>query len=178
MLASLMGRVLDEWNQMTTDAASEQILPCCGSRRWALELSRNRPYSDSDELCRASDRVWESLAETDWQEAFESHPRIGERDSRRDIDFKSRMWSQEEQRTIAKGAEGAIASELADANVAYEAKFGRIFIVCATGKTAGEVLDLLHSRLANDATTELILAVEEQRKITQLRLRRWLEEAA
>lgn len=178
MLASLMTRVLDDWNQLEPGAASKQILPCCGSRRWADDLAKNRPYQDLDELYQASDRVWLALTMADWQEAFDSHPRIGERDARRSIGANAQIWSQEEQGAISRDPQSRTVSELADANAAYEAKFGRIFIVCASGKTASQILGILRSRLENDANTELSNAVEEQRKITRLRLQRCLEEAA
>jgi 2-oxo-4-hydroxy-4-carboxy-5-ureidoimidazoline decarboxylase len=85
------------------------------------------------------------------------------------------VWSTEEQRNVTD-ADAAVKSALADANREYERRFHRIFIVCATGKSAAEILDIIQRRLNNDAETELHEAVEQQRQITEIRLSKWLQE--
>ncbi len=125
-------------------------------------------------MCIAADAVWWGLVESDWREAFNSHPRIGEENAQKSATVESLQWSTREQETAMR-ADERTKRWLADANRRYEANFGRIFIVCATGKSTPEILAILESRMTNDPTTELREAAEQQRQITQLRLRRWLE---
>ena len=165
--------VLARWNALPVMEAEEEILPCCGSSRWALEVTRLRPFTTQGALFEASDRVWLGLGIEDWEEAFRSHPRIGERKAPPTATKQSAAWSGKEQdRVDARDAE--ILAALARGNQEYEARFGRVFLVCATGKSAAEMLEILHRRLGNDAETELLEAAEQQRQITQLRLRKWL----
>jgi OHCU decarboxylase len=125
-------------------------------------------------LFAAADEVWQNLSESDWLEAFDAHPRIGGRErAARAQHAQAEGWSEQEQAS-ARDAGQATLDELAAANRAYEEKFGHIFIVCATGKTAGEMLALLHTRLPNDAGAELRIAAAEQSKITRLRLEKLL----
>lgn len=164
--------VLKRWNHAHSDQASAQILPCCGSKRWAHQMVAKRPFQDEAALMAASDETWRNLKESDWIEAFNSHPRIGE--SRRQGETqRSDAWSRQEQERVAEAGD-AVKIALADGNRVYEEKFGRIFIVCATGKSAPQVLEILQRRLGNDAPTELHEAAEQQRQITRLRLRKWL----
>jgi OHCU decarboxylase len=165
--------VLAHWNHVSGDTAAAQILPCCGSKRWAHEMAVRRPFKDEVALMAASDETWRSLNEADWIEAFNSHPRIGESKTQGGTQ-SSDAWSRQEQEKVTE-AGSAVRIALADGNRAYEEKFGRIFIVCATGKSAQEILELLQRRLRNDAATELHEAAEQQRQITQLRLKKWLQ---
>lgn len=165
---------LQRWNALLGGEAAEEILVCCGSRRWARELARLRPFANIVELSVASDRVWWSLDSDDWDEAFRSHPRIGERRGPVTAAPESAAWSRQEQNGVDTQNAGVIA-ELARGNAEYEQRFGRIFLICATGKSAGEMLDILRVRMGNDVETELREAAEQQRQITQLRLRKWLE---
>jgi 2-oxo-4-hydroxy-4-carboxy-5-ureidoimidazoline decarboxylase len=119
-----------------------------------------------------SDRVWSNLAEDDWQEAFDSHPRIGQQHACA-ATAESLAWSSEEQRAAMSPGDAAKLA-LAEGNRQYEERFGRIFIVCATGKSAAEILAILNARMNHTAADELLEAAEQQRQITQLRLRRWL----
>ena len=146
-----------------------ELLRCCGSTRWAMEMAGKCPFSTPASLLAEADATWARLAPEDWLEAFAAHPRIG---SQRDLEAKSastRAWSEKEQSNVAL-ADADMQRALAEANDDYEAKFGRIYLVCATDKSAGELLALCRARLANDPTTELAVAAEEQRKITRLRL--------
>lgn len=159
---------------MATEAAAETVLSCCGSRAWAYGLASHRPIADMATLLSLSDKVWWSLPETDWDEAFRSHPRIGEKKAVGAATSTSLSWSKGEQSAASDLDDDTIRLSLADGNRAYEEKFGRIYIVCATGKSAREMLDILSCRLRNDPQTELREAAEQQRKITHLRLEKWL----
>jgi 2-oxo-4-hydroxy-4-carboxy-5-ureidoimidazoline decarboxylase len=151
--------------------AAEEILPCCGSTRWARMLAQRRPFGTAAELCAASDETWRDLDAEDWDEAFRTHPRIGERAGATQL---SAQWSREEQSGVDAG-DAEILAELTRANADYELRFGRVFLVCATGKSAAEMLQILRRRLSNDNATELRETVEQQRQITQLRLQKWLK---
>jgi OHCU decarboxylase len=165
--------VLARWNALPDMEAAEAIVPCCGSQRWAREMVRQRPFGSVAELVEASDRVWRGLGAEDWDEAFRSHPRIGERKAPAAATKRSAAWSRQEQDGVRAHDTMALA-ELARRNTEYEARFGRVFLVCATGKSAAEMLAILARRLGNDAESELREAAEQQRQITQLRLRKWL----
>jgi 2-oxo-4-hydroxy-4-carboxy-5-ureidoimidazoline decarboxylase len=168
--------VLVRWNSLAAEAAAREALPCCGSRGWADGLAAQRPFAEPRELFDVSDAVWAALAEDDWREAFESHPRIGQSHARA-ATAESLAWSSEEQRaavTREGSPDEAAKLALAAANRQYEERFGRIFIVCASGKSAAEILAILERRLQSTAAAEMLEAAEQQRQITQLRLRRWL----
>jgi 2-oxo-4-hydroxy-4-carboxy-5-ureidoimidazoline decarboxylase len=169
-----MNPVLARWNSIDPTLAAEEILPCCGSRAWAAELAARRPIADEDHLLISSDAVWVGLPEAAWQEAFDSHPRIGQQKAKAATET-SLGWSASEQ-SAAMSADDAAKLALAEGNRLYEEKFGRIFIVCASGRSATEILAILEARMKNDAVAELHEAAEQQRQITQLRLQRWLEE--
>jgi OHCU decarboxylase len=163
-------------NSLSAAEAETELLKCCGSTVWARTLSARRPFGDAPELLAAADEVWWRLSERDWLEAFAAHPRIGGRgssDAARAQHAQAEGWSEQEQ-AGARTAAQATLDELAAANRAYEEKFGHIFIVCATGKTAGEMLALLRARLPNEADAELRTAAAEQGKITRLRLEKLL----
>ena len=163
--------ILSAWNALTPEAAAATILPCNGSQAWATQLAALRPFATPFDLTCTADIVWRSLDEPAQQQAFDSHPRIGERHAK-SATATSLALSAAEQSTAQLTT--AAEAELAAANRAYEEKFGRIFIVCATGKSADEMLAILQRRLSNDPATELREAAEQQRQITQLRLRKWL----
>jgi 2-oxo-4-hydroxy-4-carboxy-5-ureidoimidazoline decarboxylase len=163
--------ILDEWNQMDAASAADTILPCNGSRAWAEGVVRLRPVANSEALFAASDRVWCGLPEIDWQEAFDSHPRLGEQKAKAATE-KSLNWSAGEQSEA--NPDDAVRDALAHGNREYEEKFGRVFLLCATGRSAAEMLAILCERMQNDAAAELHEAAEQQRLITRLRLRKWL----
>jgi 2-oxo-4-hydroxy-4-carboxy-5-ureidoimidazoline decarboxylase len=170
----MRSKVLDRWNSLDPATAAEEALPCCGSRAWAAALASCRPIADESSLTKASTSIWLALPEEAWQEAFNSHPRIGQSYAQTHATEESLRWSAQEQRGAISADETARLA-LEEANLCYEHKFGRIFIVCATGKTSAEILAILEARMKNDAATELREAAEQQRQITQLRLHRWLE---
>jgi len=171
--------VLAPWNRLPIDEAMRAILPCCGCKAWAQRIVARRPFVDEAALVVASDETWRNLTRSDWMEAFHSHPRIGESRASQSLPGQSPpaqsvAWSALEQRSV-EGADADTKIALADANREYEQRFNRIFIVCATGKSAPEILESLRRRLKNDAETELHEAAEQQRQITEIRLRKWLQ---
>lgn len=171
-----MTAVLVRWNELGVDKAAEEILSCCGSKTWAREMAKRRPILNEAALLAACDAVCQSLAESDWNEAFLSHPRIGESKAAGQYTSRSQAWSEKEQGRVSTAVED-VRLALAEANHQYEERFGRIFIVCATAKSAGEILETLRRRLHNDDATEFREATEEQRMIALLRLKKWLVEA-
>src|SRR5204862_1877936 len=118
-------------------------------------------------LHEAAERAAAALARDDWLEAFRHHPKIGDLSSLRAKFASTSAWAAGEQASAA-GAGEEVLEGLAAGTARYEATFGYIFIVCATGKSAREMLDLLSARLGNDAPAELAIAAGEQRKITNL----------
>jgi 2-oxo-4-hydroxy-4-carboxy-5-ureidoimidazoline decarboxylase len=164
---------LTRWNGLPKEEAASEILPCCGSKTWAASLASKRPIRDAASLIETSDAIWRSLGESDWLEAFQSHPRIGESRAEKTVAAQSSAWSEQEQQKAA-AADAAVKTALKWGNREYEQKFGRIFIVCATGKSASEILEILRHRLHNDEAAELQQAAEEQRQIMHIRLKKWI----
>jgi OHCU decarboxylase len=158
-------------NDLPTDLAEKAFLDCCGSQRWAKRMAAERPFRMLEDLYKSADVIWASSTPADWREAFAAHPRIGSSSAGR---TKASEWSADEQSVAAK-ADRSIKKELAEANRLYEEKFGFIFIVCATGRTAEEILAMCIDRLGNTAATEIKIAAREQQKITELRLNKLLE---
>jgi 2-oxo-4-hydroxy-4-carboxy-5-ureidoimidazoline decarboxylase len=167
--------ILARWNQLSEATAAEEILPCCGSRAWARQMAAQRPFEDVATLLATSDRIWLALSRADWLEAFESHPRIGETRRHLESSARSQQWSTQEQSRATESPE-AVKHALAEGNREYERKFGWIFIVCASGKSAPEILENLQRRLGNDDAAELHEAAEQQRQIVQIRVKKWLTE--
>ena len=167
-----MNPALSFWNEAAPQAALEAMLACCGARRWAAAMVALRPIRSVGELSAAADRIWSTMEEVDWMEAFACHPRIGERRAVH-ASKKSAAWSQQEQSSAETAAERVLA-DLAAGNAYYEQRFGFTYIVCATGRSAQEMLDILNRRLNNDRIRELREAAEQQRQITQIRLRKWV----
>ncbi|MGH9791696.1 MAG: 2-oxo-4-hydroxy-4-carboxy-5-ureidoimidazoline decarboxylase [Candidatus Acidiferrales bacterium] len=158
-------------NALAPPLAQAALLACCGSTRWARRMVQRRPFEDAADLLAAAAVIWNELAPEDWLEAFSKHPQIGEKPQQESA--RERAWSGQEQSAAGAGSERAQAA-LAEANTDYQQRFGYIFIVSATGKTAEETLANLRQRLQNDADTELRVAADEQRKITELRLMKFL----
>jgi OHCU decarboxylase len=167
-----MSEGLDHLNELPPENAEALLQPCCGSREWARGVAASRPFRDIGELLAVSDHVWWSLGREDWLEAFAAHPRIGEKVEEKVAKpggERARAWSEQEQSRV-RGVPPEILERLSRGNRLYQQKFGHIFIICATGKDAAEMLTILRQRLGNDPETELRVAAEEQRKITNLRL--------
>lgn len=165
---------LEQLNGLPDDEARAALERCCGSRTWAWRMAAGRPYRNRAGLFAAAERVSDKLKRADWLEAFAHHPRIGDREALCTKFAATAAWAGEEQQGAA-AAPTATLDQLAEGNRAYEEKFGYIFIVCASGKSADEMLELLRGRLANDPDTELVNASREQRAITRLRLEKLLD---
>lgn len=160
-------RSVEELDAMSPSDAAEILRSCCGATRWVNEMVAMRPFRSTAGIHAAADEAWSRTSPADWLEAFSHHPRIGER--------KVEGWAKGEQ-AAASSASESTQQQLVDINRAYEEKFGHIYIICATGKSAEEMLDIARKRMNNDAESELHAAAEEQRKIMQLRLRKLLGE--
>ena len=169
-----LNSVLEHWNRLSAEQATTAILSCCGSQAWARGMAARRPLLDATALLAASDETWHNLAQSDWLEAFQSHPRIGESRAQHAVPSQAATWSAHEQKRVAD-ADSALKIALEEGNREYERRFDRIFVVCATGKSASEILEILRRRLQQDSETELREAAEQQRQITQIRLRKWLQ---
>lgn len=167
-----MNAKLAAWNEAGEDQALAVMLACCGARRWASGMVAARPVDTVGALSATADRVWAAMGETDWIEAFACHPRIGERKTAH-ASAQSAAWSQQEQSGV-NDAEACVLAELAEANAQYQQRFGFTYVVCATGKSACEMLEILKRRLSNSREAELRQAAEQQRQIVQIRLGKWL----
>ena len=164
-----IGLRLGRLGALRREEAEAELLSCCGSRAWAARMADKRPFRTLDEVLTTADEVWRGLSPDDWREAFLAHPRIGEKEAPGGQDARARAYSEKEQGSLSTASADTLAA-LAEGNRAYDAKFGRIFIVCATGKSAEEMLADLRARLGHDEATEMVAAAEEQRKITRIRL--------
>lgn len=164
---------IDELNRLSADEAEVLFLRCCGCPGWAKAMAAARPYRDLAAVHANARTAFAALDEAGWLEAFAAHPRIGDVESLRRKYADTKAWASGEQSGV-QGAQEAVIQGLARGNTAYEQKFGFIFIVCATGKTAAEMLALLEARLPNDRAREITNAAREQEKITALRIDKWL----
>lgn len=161
--------------------ARAELFACCGSSRWVERMLSQRPFKDANEVFESAVRIWRDLGREDWLEAFRAHPRIGESGGPGDRGAggpghgpQGEAWSKQEQAGVASAGEDVKAA-LAQANRDYEARFGWIYLVCATGRPAEELLALARQRMANAPDEELKVAAAEQERITKLRLDKLLE---
>jgi 2-oxo-4-hydroxy-4-carboxy-5-ureidoimidazoline decarboxylase len=155
----------------SADEARSWLRACCASTRWVERMLQRRPFGSVEQLLAAAREVWFALDAADWKEAFAGHPKIGDRDSLRTRFPDTAHLAAREQAGVDHASEDVL-SALADGNQAYERRFGYIFIVCASGLTAVQMLEILQTRLNNDSATEILIAADEQAKITALRLAR------
>jgi 2-oxo-4-hydroxy-4-carboxy-5-ureidoimidazoline decarboxylase len=155
-------------NALPLAEAEEHLRACCGSTRWVEAMLARRPFARVDQLLAAADDAWRTSGPKDWDEAFAHHPRIGEHQAAAPVSATAKAWSAAEQAAAAAGV--AVRAALAEANTAYEQRFGRIYLVCAAGRSAEELLADIAARMKNDPEREREVAVEEQLKITRLRL--------
>jgi OHCU decarboxylase len=156
-------------NAMTLDEARRSLEHCCATSTWIDGMLSCRPFEDFNHVKQCADQVASKLSRQDWLEAFAAHPRIGDVDSLRAKYAATKQWASNEQAGVNMASDEVIV-ELARCNDLYFDRFGYIFIVCATGKSAREMLDILKGRLNNDDQIELEIAASEQQKITLLRL--------
>jgi 2-oxo-4-hydroxy-4-carboxy-5-ureidoimidazoline decarboxylase len=163
---------MEPWQRLDLAAPGEArdlLRSCCGAAAWVERMAARRPFGSRDTLVATARDEWFALGRSDWLEAFEHHPKIGDREALRQRFARTAHLSEREQSGV-DGASEEILSALAEGNREYERRFGYIFIVCASGKSAGEMLQLLRSRLPNPPDVEIRIAAEEQAKITELRL--------
>lgn len=150
--------------------AREVLRTCCGATRWVEAMLACRPFGTRERLLALAESVWSEMSPPDWEEAFAHHPRIGETRAAAAVAERAGGMSAAEQSGVTL-ADQRIRGELAEGNREYERRFGRIFIVAAAGRSAGELLDTLRRRLGNPADAELLIAAAEQGRITLHRLR-------
>lgn len=160
-------------NGLPFEEAQAEFLRCCGSTRWAEAMARARPFVSEASVYSEADWLWSQTGPDDWREAMTHHPRIGDVSKLREKYKTTATWSSQEQRGVQEASEEVLQG-LADGNREYEARFGFIFLVCATGKSAGEMLALLRERMNNEPEAELRIAAGEQAKITRIRLEKLL----
>lgn len=160
---------LDWLNSLKPELAKDELLRCCGSTAWVERMLKQRPFRNEIELFAHADREWAKAGVPDILEAFSHHPKIGDTTALKTKFKATGAWASQEQSGVNHAPERTL-EELARLNAAYFEKFGYIFIICATGKSAEEMLRLLESRLSNMPDLELKIAAEEQRKITRIRM--------
>ncbi len=164
---------LAELNSLSDIQASESFSQTCGASRWVDAMVGSRPFESEASIYEAASRQFHGLEESDWLEAFQHHPRIGDVDSLREKFASTAAWAGKEQGSV-NDADESVIHNLKAANDKYFDHFGFIFIVCATGKSAAEMLAILEGRIGNDRSDEIGIAAAEQIKITKLRLEKLL----
>lgn len=164
---------IEELNKLAESELKEKLQKCCGSSYWVEKMLHSKPFLSLDDMLFKADQAWKNTGEKDWLEAFSRHPKIGDLKSLEKKFASTKSFAKNEQSAV-DAAPQAILEKLAEGNSLYENKFGFIFIVCATGKSADEMLELLQARLHHARVTELITASAEQHKITKLRLQKIL----
>jgi 2-oxo-4-hydroxy-4-carboxy-5-ureidoimidazoline decarboxylase len=164
---------LHELNILPKDQLKAELFKCCGSTTWVEKMLPFFPADDMAELLYDAEDQWFECTEADWLEAFTHHPKIGDMDSLKNKFATTAGWASGEQESVTEAPQQTLEA-LAKGNADYEKKFGFIFIVCATGKSADEMLALLNERLPNNKEEEIKIAMDEQNKITQIRLQKLL----
>jgi 2-oxo-4-hydroxy-4-carboxy-5-ureidoimidazoline decarboxylase len=164
---------MESWQRLDVaapDEARDLLRRCCGASAWIEHMVARRPFASREALIAAARDEWFALEQSDWLEAFSHHPKIGDREALRQRFARTAHLSEREQAGVDGASEETLVA-LAEGNHEYERRFGYIFIVCASGKSAGEMLQLLRHRLPNPPDVEIRIAAEEQMKITELRLK-------
>ncbi len=171
---------IDQLNRLSEEDAAIAFEQCCGANQWVERMVYSRPFESLTEVLETSDNVWEECDVDDYEDAFSYHVRIGDpeemadlADAGSDLEDLGRKWSQQELKSLENMSPDLLGA-FAQANAAYEERFGFLFVVCAPGKPPQEILGMLKERLANDPGTEIRLAAEEQNKITRMRLKKLL----
>ncbi|MCF6263236.1 MAG: 2-oxo-4-hydroxy-4-carboxy-5-ureidoimidazoline decarboxylase [Xanthomonadales bacterium] len=162
---------LQQLNALSEKALACELFKCCGSQNWLAGVLACRPYLTEESLYKLSDTIWGGLSKADYLEAFAQHPQIGNLETLKEKFANTADWASDEQQG-ANQASTEVLQALHHGNQAYLQKFGYIFIVCASGKSAKQMLELLEQRLTNKPQTELTIAAAEQNKITKLRLKK------
>ena len=160
-------------NYLPRKQAAAALYDCCGSKKWVGRVLAQRPFASGGALLDCAEQAFVGLTRKDWLGIFRSHPAIGAMKAKAKQTAKAREWSAREQ-SVAQKAAPEILAAMAAANEAYEATFGHVFLICATGQSSEQILKSFQERLGHDAETEMRIAGEEQRKITRLRLEKLL----
>ena len=161
---------LSELTSLPKPDLAEALQKCCGATAWVEKMVARFPIADTETLLDQATKTWNDLDEADWREAFTHHPKIGGNVAALREKFASTStWAEGEQASVREASQETLEA-LAAGNTEYEQKFGYIFIVCATGKSADEMLALLQARLPNKPADEILIAAVEQDKITRIRL--------
>ena len=160
---------IGEFDHFDIEKKKTLLHQCCGSINWVNKMIAALPAEDLIDLLEIAEEQWYACSEQDWREAFGHHPKIGDFTSLKEKYASTGHWTEEEQSSVKQATEQTLRA-LVEGNQEYENKFGYIFIVMATGKTADEMLSLLKQRLYNSPEVEIEIAMEEQLKITKLRL--------
>lgn len=158
-----------ELNHLPAEQLKEALFKCCGSTAWVNKMVNVFPVEDYVDLTEDAEEKWYECSETDWLEAFSHHPRIGDTESLKKRFASTAEWASGEQSSVNQASDSTI-QRLAEGNTKYADKFGYIFIVCATGRSADEMLSELETRLENDPATEIKIAADQQVQITKIRL--------
>jgi 2-oxo-4-hydroxy-4-carboxy-5-ureidoimidazoline decarboxylase len=164
---------LKELNNLDQRKLKEILSKCCGATAWVEKMAMIFPVKDSAVLFDKAEKIWFACNENDWKEAIRHHPKIGDINSLKEKFGATANWASKEQSGVLETSQ-IVLVELARANDRYEEKFGYIFIVCATGKTAEEMLNILKMRLNNNPEEEIKISMMEQNKITKIRLQKLL----
>lgn len=165
--------MIEDFNNLSDEQALEALNSCCTSSAWQNAVVAGRPFRNKESFLDEQQKAWECLSKKDFLEAFDGHPKIGDVSSLKEKYAHTKSLASGEQSGVDEASEEVI-NELANLNTKYEERFGFIFIVCATGKSAQEMLDILKSRIDNDEDLELSIAAGEQAKITKIRLEKLL----
>jgi 2-oxo-4-hydroxy-4-carboxy-5-ureidoimidazoline decarboxylase len=158
-----------EFDHFDVEKKKSLLFSCCGSTAWVNKMLPALPAEDLVDLLEIAEEQWYACQEADWREAFSQHPKIGDIDTLKEKFAATAKWAEGEQSSVKQASEQTL-EQLGEGNQVYEQRFGYIFIVCATGKSADEMLQLLNQRLYNNPEVEIQIAMEEQMKITRLRL--------
>lgn len=160
---------IEEFNQQKKAETKQQVLNCCGSTAWTEMMLEMMPFYSVEEMHICADEAWRSTKEADWKEAFTHHPKIGDLKSLKEKFASTLNFTTGEQAGVKEAGDDVL-MELQKMNDAYLKKYGYIFIICATGKSADEMLTALKERMENNAERELKIAAGEQQKIMHLRI--------
>lgn len=165
---------LEELNVLVRTELTALLTQCCGSSLWVQRMCNLFPFKNAATLFKKATETWYSLSESDWREAFTHHPKIGDIDALKEKFAATATWAAGEQSAVKRTSQQVL-EQLSEANRLYEDRFGYIFIVCATGKSAEEMLSVLQNRYSNKPEDEITIAMEEQNKITLLRLKKLIQ---
>lgn len=165
---------LAQLNAMSVAESHARLYAVCSSKRWADAMVAARPFASVDSLFAVADEQWFALSPSDWLEAFSHHPRIGQTNLSQPKFAATADQSRREQSGMA-GASDELRAHFAELNEQYQDRFGHVFLICATGKSAEQMLAAIQRRVTNDAPTELANAAKEQSLITRIRLQKLVD---